>query len=684
MSDSVPTKVTKAVVPAAGLGTRFLPATKATPKEMLPVVDKPAIQYVVEEAAAAGLDDVLMITGRSKRSIEDHFDRNYELEEALIAKGNEEGLALIRDSADIATVHYVRQGDPKGLGHAVSCAAKHVGHEPFAVLLGDDFIHPDDRLLQRMLEVRETRGGSVVALMGAERDQVSSYGTAAIEATDEDDVVRITDLVEKPAPDDAPSNWIIIGRYVCNPAIIQRGVRRPQLRHRLQGRLPAHPGPVRGRAAGCGRGVRALAPQVRRQPAVTEGPSPRAGSHADPPLVPVEQHLADVLAAIRPVEPVWVPLAGAYGTVLAEAVTASTPLPSFDNSAMDGYAVRAVDLARASADTPVTLEVRGVIAAGDTGDYRVEAGACLQIMTGARLPEGADAVVPVEWTDGGTETVAIRHSPKLQHAVRHRGHVVAEGEVLLPPGTLVGPVDLALLAASGQGEVLARTSPRVAVISTGNELVEPGTPLIPGQIWESNSFMLAAAAQRAGAIVRRHRLRDDPAVVLSTLEGLLSDADLLITSGGVSMGGEHDVVKAALSKLGTITFRKVAMQPGMPQGFGTLGPDRTPIFTLPGNPVSAYVSFVLFVQPALDALKNYSPQRKPLVQAALPTSVRAPRGRRSYLRGVLDDAQETVIPLTGQSSHQLGALAQANALIIVPEDVTWMDAGEGVDVMCLP
>jgi molybdopterin molybdotransferase len=420
-----------------------------------------------------------------------------------------------------------------------------------------------------------------------------------------------------------------------------------------------------------------------------------AGSHADPPLVPVEQHLADVLAAIRPVEPAWVPLAGAHGTVLAEHVTASTPLPSFDNSAMDGYAVRAADLAGASADTPVTLEVRGEIAAGDTGDYRVEAGTVLEIMTGARLPEGADAVVPVEWTDGGIRSeestvsgastvVTVRQAPDVDNAVRHRGDDVAEGEVLLPEGTLIGPVQMALLAASGQGEVLARTPPRVAVISTGNELVEPGTPLIPGQIWESNSFMLAAACRRAGATVRRHRLRDDPAVVLSTLEGLLSDADLLITSGGVSMGGEHDVVKAALSKLGTITFRKVAMQPGMPQGFGTLGPDRTPIFTLPGNPVSAYVSFILFVQPALDALKGYSPQRKPPVQAALTMSVRSPRGRRSYLRGVLDDAQETVVPLTGQSSHQLGALAQANALIIVPEDVTRMAAGDGVDVMCLP
>jgi molybdopterin molybdotransferase len=391
-----------------------------------------------------------------------------------------------------------------------------------------------------------------------------------------------------------------------------------------------------------------------------------------------------VLAAIRPVDPVWVPLVHADGSVLAEQVTSTTPLPSFDNSAMDGYAVRAADLGGASADTPVTLPVRGEIAAGDTGDYRVEPGSCLQIMTGARLPEGADAVVPVEWTDGGAAEALFRQAPEPGNAVRHRGDDVAEGAVLLPQGTLVGPVQVALLAASGHGEVLARTPPRVAIISTGNELVEPGTPLIPGQIWESNSFMLAAAARRAGATVRRHRLRDDPAVVLSTLEGLVSDADLLITSGGVSMGGEHDVVKAALSKLGTITFRKVAMQPGMPQGFGVLGPDATPIFTLPGNPVSAYVSFILFVQPALDALKKLSPQRQPLAQAALTMSVRSPGGRRSYLRGILDPARETVVPLTGQSSHQLGALAQANALIIVPEDVTRLEAGDGVDVMCLP
>ncbi|MBV2361991.1 UTP--glucose-1-phosphate uridylyltransferase GalU [Streptomonospora nanhaiensis] len=214
-----PPGVAKAVVPAAGLGTRFLPATKATPKEMLPIVDKPAIQYVVEEAVAAGLQDVLMITGRSKRSIEDHFDRAYELEEALRAKNDTQRLHSVRESSELAQVHYVRQGEPRGLGHAVLCAASHVGDEPFAVLLGDDLIGQREALLQRMIEVRDTYGGSVVALMEVEPEQVSLYGCAAIEATDEDDVVVVTDLVEKPPADQAPSRWAIIGRYICDPAV---------------------------------------------------------------------------------------------------------------------------------------------------------------------------------------------------------------------------------------------------------------------------------------------------------------------------------------------------------------------------------------------------------------------------------------------------------------------------------
>jgi UTP--glucose-1-phosphate uridylyltransferase len=211
--------VTKAVIPVAGLGTRFLPATKATPKEMLPVIDTPAIHYVVEEAVTAGIGDVLLVTGRGKRSVEDYFDRNAELEAALEAKGDDAGLARIRASNDLAAIHSVRQGDPRGLGHAVLCAAAHVGDTPFAVLLGDDFIHPDDLLLQRMITVQRQRGGSVVALMEVEPEQVSSYGCVAIKPTDEDDVVAVTDLVEKPAVGDAPSNWIVIGRYVCDPSI---------------------------------------------------------------------------------------------------------------------------------------------------------------------------------------------------------------------------------------------------------------------------------------------------------------------------------------------------------------------------------------------------------------------------------------------------------------------------------
>ncbi|MBI1378316.1 MAG: NTP transferase domain-containing protein [Frankiales bacterium] len=212
--------VTKAVIPAAGLGTRFLPATKATPKEMLPVVDTPAIQMVVEEAAAAGLDDVLMVTGRSKRALEDHFDRAAELEATLEAKGDEERLELVRRSTDLASVHYVRQGEPKGLGHAVLCAQRHVGDNPFAVLLGDDLIDPRDPLLTRMIDVRREHGGSVIALMEVPADQIHLYGCAAVEPLGDDpDVVRVTDLVEKPAVDEAPSRLAVIGRYVLDPAV---------------------------------------------------------------------------------------------------------------------------------------------------------------------------------------------------------------------------------------------------------------------------------------------------------------------------------------------------------------------------------------------------------------------------------------------------------------------------------
>src|SRR3954453_3354634 len=211
--------VRKAVIPAAGLGTRFLPATKAVPKELLPVVDIPAIEYVVAEAANAGLTDLVMISARGKSLLEDHFDKAPEIEAALEKKGDDERLARVRRSTELATVHFVRQGEPRGLGHAVLCGAEHVGNEAFAVLLGDDLIDERDPVLPEMLGVRAKYGGSVLLLMEVPPEQTHLYGCVAIEATDNPDVVRITDMVEKPDPADAPSNLAIIGRYVCDPAV---------------------------------------------------------------------------------------------------------------------------------------------------------------------------------------------------------------------------------------------------------------------------------------------------------------------------------------------------------------------------------------------------------------------------------------------------------------------------------
>ena len=370
-----------------------------------------------------------------------------------------------------------------------------------------------------------------------------------------------------------------------------------------------------------------------------EGSQPEVAAPGS--LSSVEAYQAVIASAITPLAPASLELAAAEGCVLAEDVTAAVALPSFDNSSMDGYAVRAADVASAAGESPAALRVSGEIAAGDIGAYRLEPGTALRIMTGARLPAGADAVVPVEWTDGGTAQVAIHRAAPEGNAIRYTGGDATAGETLLTAGTRLRPMQVAVAASAGRSEVSVHPRPRVVVLSTGDELTEPGTPLVPGQIWDSNSYMIAAAAREAGAVVyRRSVVRDDPAGVLPALEERLAGADLFVTTGGVSMGGEHDVVKAALQKLGTVTFWKVAMQPGMPQGFGVIGQGRAgglgarggaggvgarggaggvgarggaggvgaergvPIFTLPGNPVSAYVSFQIFVRPAIAALQG--------------------------------------------------------------------------------
>jgi molybdopterin molybdotransferase len=402
----------------------------------------------------------------------------------------------------------------------------------------------------------------------------------------------------------------------------------------------------------------------------------------------VESYLSEVLAAIRPLPPRELRLDEAEGGVLTEDVTAAWPLPPFDNSGMDGYAVLAADVAAATPERPVTLPVRGEVPAGDTQRHDLERGACLRIMTGAPVPSGADAVVPVEWTDGGSADggeVTITRPAEPGNAVRRAGGDAAVGDLLLTAGTRLGPVQLGLLAAAGRATVTARPRPRITVMSTGDELIEPGQPVRPGQIWESNSRMLAGAARQAGYRARRHPIvPDDKAAVLAAIEDALAGADLLVTTGGVSMGGEHDIVKAALHDLGTVAFRKIAMQPGMPQGFGVVGSAGTPIFTLPGNPVSAYVSFQLFVRPAASVLQGADPERLAATSATLAAPVTSPAGRRSFLRAILDAPAGVVAPVSGQQSFQLASLARANALIIVPESVTALPEGTDVDVLMLP
>jgi molybdopterin molybdotransferase len=396
----------------------------------------------------------------------------------------------------------------------------------------------------------------------------------------------------------------------------------------------------------------------------------------------VDEHIADILTATRELPPLAVAL---LEGVLAEPVTAPVNLPPFDNSAMDGYAVLASDVAGASETSPVTLSVVGDIAAGDQEAYGIRPGLCARIMTGAPVPAGCDAIVPVEWTDGGTAKVTIRQPAVAGHYIRRSGEDVTAGQTVIEAGTRLGAAQIGMLAAVGRARVAVRPRPRVVVLSTGSELVEPGGSVGPGQIWDANGYALTAAATEAGGVgFRQGVIGDDPRQVLAAIEEQLGFADLVITSGGVSMGA-RDVVKEVLSGLGTMRFEGVAMRPGKPQGFGLLD-DRTPIFTLPGNPVSAFVSFQVFVRPALRALQGLPPERLPTVTARLTSAVTSPRGLRHFLRGAVSygEGGYSVSPAEGQGSHQIFSLSSSNCLIVVGEDVTSLDAGAPVEVMMLP
>lgn len=400
----------------------------------------------------------------------------------------------------------------------------------------------------------------------------------------------------------------------------------------------------------------------------------------------VEEHQRVVAELIAGRPPARVGLAEAEALVLAADVSAPLSLPVFDNSAMDGYAVYAEDVADADA-SPVTLPVVEDIPAGRTDVLTLEPGTAHRIMTGAPLPAGATAVVPVEATDGGTETVEIRAAAKPGQHLRRAGEDVTAGTTVLRAGQVVTPAALGLAAALGLGELPVRPRLRVLVMSTGSELVSAGTELAPGQIYESNAIMLAAAVREAGGeVVATPTSSDDVAQFGAVLDGYAGQADLIITSGGVSAGA-YEVVKDAFGA-GAVEFVKVAMQPGMPQGAGRIGgaawPATSglgcPIVTLPGNPVSALVSFEVFVRPALRAATGLPHPQRPRRTAVLADDLTSPKGKRQFRRGVYDRASGTVTTYGPPASHHLRWLASANCLLEIAEDVTEMAAGEQVQL----
>jgi molybdopterin molybdotransferase len=392
----------------------------------------------------------------------------------------------------------------------------------------------------------------------------------------------------------------------------------------------------------------------------------------------VEEHQAVVTALIAPLGEETVPLAAAHGRVLARDVTAAVALPSFDNSAMDGYAARWSEVAGA-AQAPVRMPVADDIPAGRTHVVPLAPGTVQRIMTGAPLPAGADVIIPVELTDAATDVVEIREVLPVGRHVRSAGEDIAQGAVVLTAGAPLGAAQLGVAAAVGIEELPVRRRPRVLVLSTGSELVAPGRPLEFGQIYESNSALLVAAVEEAGGEARRlHFVPDDVDQFLTTVRAELDGADLLITSGGVSAGA-YEVVKDAFGTLGTVEFAKVGMQPGGPQGAGTV--DGVPVVTLPGNPVSSFVSFEVFVRPALRrALGHVTPDRLH-VPARLTGPLTSPPARRQFLRGRYDGG--LVSQVGGPGSHLVAHLARANCLVVVPEDVTELPAGAEVDVVLI-
>jgi molybdopterin molybdotransferase len=399
-------------------------------------------------------------------------------------------------------------------------------------------------------------------------------------------------------------------------------------------------------------------------------------------VLSVEEARSRVLDAVEPLEPVDAIVADALGLVLAHDVIAPHSLPRFDNSAMDGYALRAVDGAGASEATPVMLEVVGEVRAGDPAEVEVTAGTAVRIMTGAAVPPGADSVVPVELTDEshGGGKVAIKVEPERGRHVRPAGDDIRAGDMAVRAGTELAAGELALLASLGASPVHARRGPKVAVLVTGDELVAPEEEPRPGQIRDSNSVALAAlVADAGGDVVSLGGVADDRAAVVEAFERAADLADLVVSSGGVAVG-KYDFVKDVVEELGRIDMWRVAMQPGKPVVLGSVR--GRPFLGLPGNPVSIHVSFEQFVRPAIRKMRGCSSLLRPVVTATLTETLEKVAGRQHFVRVRLDAAPGgwRATPTGPQGSHIQSSLVGCHGVARFAPDATRMDAGADVDV----
>jgi molybdopterin molybdotransferase len=400
-------------------------------------------------------------------------------------------------------------------------------------------------------------------------------------------------------------------------------------------------------------------------------------------MLSVDEAQGAILAACSSLETIDLPLLEAHGCALAEAVVSEVAVPPFDNSAMDGYAVRAADTRGASPDSGVRLRVLGDLPAGQAPRHTVTAGTAIRIMTGAPVPPGADAVVMVEDTRADGDAVLLFDPATAGQHVRPAGEDVSPGQTILTAGRALDSAALAMLAAVGRGTARVVRRPRVAILTTGDEVVDTGRPLEPGQIRNSNRYGLAAQVREAGCeLSHLSHVGDDPAAVRDALLRAAASGDAVVTTGGVSVG-DYDFMKGVLQDLGRMEFWRVAVRPGKPIAFGSVA--GKPLFGLPGNPVSAMLTFELFARPALRKMGGHARVHRPLATAVLAADVKHHPGRREYQRAQIAwrEGRLTAQPAKGQGSHQLFGLAQSNGFIILPEESEGIAAGEPVQAILL-